>query len=129
MLNAESEVANKRGSAVKLSKFVLTSYGMPHVMGYLATRDGKLHPSPLVPVALMDFAVESGLGGVEFPLGGATADTVETLRDALQSRNLSVVADYMVIIDGDVEDFRIFLRNAAKLRAKVARAIMSKILC
>jgi sugar phosphate isomerase/epimerase len=102
---------------------------MPHVMGYLATRDGKMHPEPLSPLGLMDRAVEFALGGVEFPLGAVNADKIEVLRDALVSRGLSVVADYMVIVDGDCDDFRDFLRASARLGAKVARAIMSKILC
>ena len=109
--------------------FVLTSYGMPHVMGYLATRDGKMHPEPLSAVGLMDRAVEFGLGGVEFPLVALNADKVEVLRDALLSRGLSVVADYMVIVEGNCEEFCDFLRASARLGAKVARAIMSKILC
>jgi sugar phosphate isomerase/epimerase len=102
---------------------------MPHVMGYLATKDGKLHAEPLTPVGLMDAAVEFGLAGVEFPLGTVTPEAIDVLRDALQSRGLSVVADYMVIVDGDCEDFRNFLRATARLGAKVGRAIMSKILC
>ncbi len=109
--------------------FVLTSYGMPHVMGYLATRDGKMHAEPLSPVGLMDRAVDFGLGGVEFPLGALNADKVEVLRDALVSRGLSIVADYMVIVEGDCDEFCDFLRASARLGAKVARAIMSKILC
>jgi sugar phosphate isomerase/epimerase len=102
---------------------------MPHVMGYLAARDGAMHPEPLSAAGLMDRAVEFGLGGVEFPLGATHGDELEVLRDALASRGLSVVADYMVIVDGDCEEFCDFLRAAAKLGAKVARAIMSKILC
>jgi sugar phosphate isomerase/epimerase len=115
--------------AMNNSRFVLTSYGMPHVMGYLATRDGKLHPQPLTPVGLMDQAVDFGLAGVEFPLGSVAPDAIDVLRDALESRGLTVVADSMVIVDGDCEDFRNFLRASARLGAKVARAIMSRILC
>jgi hypothetical protein len=46
----------------------LTAYGMPHVMGYLAARDGTRHPDPLDPVGLMDAVRKLGLAGVEFPL-------------------------------------------------------------
>ena len=105
------------------TRYVLTSYGMPHVMGYLATKDGKLHAAPVTPVGLMDAAVEFGLSGVEFPLGAVTPQAIDVLRDALQSRGLSVVADYMVIVDGDCEDFRQFLRATARLGAKVGRAM------
>lgn len=110
-------------------RFLLTSYGMPHVMGYLATRDGVMRAEPLTPVGLMDAAVEMGLAGVEFPLGAVNEDKVEVLRDALASRGLAVVADYMVIVDGDCEEFKAFLRAAAAMGAKVGRAIMSTILC
>jgi len=108
---------------------VLTAYGMPHVMGYLPTRDGQLHPNPLSPTGLMDAAVEFGLAGVEFPIIGMTDAQIDALRDALQSRGLHVVADYMVIVERDCEDFCNYLRAAARLGAKVARAMMSTILC
>jgi sugar phosphate isomerase/epimerase len=109
--------------------FILTAYGMPHVMGYLAVRDGTHHPKPLTPVGLMDAAVEFGLAGVEFPLRATDDATVAALKDALISRGLSVVTDYMVLVDGDCNGVRDFLKASAKLGAKVARAIMSTILC
>ena len=108
---------------------ILTAYGMPHVMGYLATRDGKSHPQPLSPVGLMDRAVEFGLAGVEFPLASLDAPYVDSLRDALASRGLGIVTDYMVLVDGDCDRLSDFLRASARLGAKVARAIMSTILC
>jgi sugar phosphate isomerase/epimerase len=108
---------------------LLTAYGMPHVMGYLATRDGKSHEKPLTPVALMDEAVKFGLAGVEFPLKSMDVEYIESLRDALRSRGLSVVTDYMVLVDGDCEQVRDFLKASARLGAKVARAIISTILC
>lgn len=108
---------------------VLTAYGMPHVMGYLATRDGRMHPEPLTQVGLMDAAVRFGLSGVEFPPASTSAEYVDAMRDALASRGLSVVTDYMVIVEGDCERFGEFLRASARLGAKVARAIMSTILC
>jgi len=110
-------------------RFILTAYGMPHRMGYLATQDGKHHPAPLNNLQLMDAAVELGLNGVEFPLRQASPDALSAWADGLKSRNLSIVTDYMIIVDGELEDFRQFLRDSAKLGAKVARAIMSNILC
>jgi sugar phosphate isomerase/epimerase len=115
--------------STRTNRFLLTAYGMPHVMGYLATRDGKPHPSPLTPVGMMDEAVKFGLAGVEFPLKSMDAAYIDSLRDALVSRGLSIVTDYMVLVDGDCEQLRDFLKASARLGAKVARAIMSTILC
>ena len=98
-------------------------------MGYLATRDGVHHAKPVTLVELMDAAVEMGLHGIEFPLRKASSDAIAAIADVIKSRDLSVVADYMIIVDGDCEDFRQFLRDSAKLGSKVARAIMSDILC
>jgi len=109
--------------------YLLTAYGMPHVMGYLAARDGTAHPSPLTSDRLMDAAVEMGLAGVEFPIADLTSPQLNALRDALQSRELRFVADYLVLVDCDCESFRQYLRSAARMGAKVARALMSRILC
>ncbi|HSZ58905.1 MAG TPA: sugar phosphate isomerase/epimerase [Tepidisphaeraceae bacterium] len=111
------------------TRFILTAYGLPHVMGYLATRNGKPHPQPLTPVGLMDEAVKFGLAGVEFPLSSLETSYIDSMRDALDSRGLLVVTDYMVLVDGDCERLRDFLKASARLGAKVARAIMSTILC
>jgi sugar phosphate isomerase/epimerase len=102
---------------------------MPHVMGYLAARDGTHHPKPLTPLGLMDAAIEFGLAGVEFPLGSTDDAFIASLKDELVSRGLTVVTDYMVLVDGDCDRVRDFLRASAKLGAQVARAIMSTILC
>lgn len=109
--------------------FLLTAYAMPHVMGYLAAQDGTAHPAPLSPTKLLDATVEFGLAGVEFPLQKTDLGRIDALREDLESRNLHVVTDYMVIVDGDCESFRDFLRASARLGARVARAIMSRILC
>lgn len=115
-------------SSLKLP-FVLTAYGMPHVMGYLATQDGRPHPKPLSPIELMDAAVELGLAGVEFPIADMSQAQIEAMRDALQSRGLHFVADFMALVDCDCDSFRGYLRASARLGAKVARALMSRILC
>jgi hypothetical protein len=64
--------------------FILTAYGMPHAMGYLATQDGKHHAKPLTNIELMDAAVEMGLQGVEFPLRQASSDAISAWADALK---------------------------------------------
>ena len=48
--------------------FALTAYSLPHVMGYLPTKDGTANPSPLSATGLMDAEVELGLVGVEMPM-------------------------------------------------------------
>ena len=109
--------------------FALTAYAMPHVMGYLPTRDGINHANPLTPIGLMDEAVAMGLSGVEFPLRPNDLAHVEALRDALRSRELAVVSDFMVLVEPDCEAFFQFLRASARLGAKVTRALISTILC
>lgn len=111
------------------AKFVLTAYGMPHTMGYLPTRDGKPHPRPMTAIDLMDAAVEMNLEGIEFPLPSTDPDRIEALRDALQSRGLHVIADFMVLVDSDCQTIGTFLRACDRLGAKVARALISTILC
>jgi 3-oxoisoapionate decarboxylase len=109
--------------------FALTAYSMPHVMGYLPTRAGANHPSPLGPIELMDAAVEMGLSGVELPLPPPTLLPDEEFRDALESRGLRIIPDYMVLLETDSDTFRDFLRRSAELGAGVVRALLSKTLC
>ena len=115
--------------APKSTDYLLTAYGMPHVMGYLPTKDGGRHPNPLTPVQLMDAAVELGLAGVEFPLASTDPNEIAALKDALDSRGLRVVTDSMVLVEADCEAFGDFLRASARLGARVARALISTILC
>lgn len=119
--------------------YVVTAYGLPHVMGYLPTKSGEVHPSPLGAVGLMDAAREMGLAGVEIPLttrvpsfdgkyvevGGDGED----LGTALRERGLKVVADYGVILDHPAEHLCDYLRTSARVGAKVVRATLSNILC
>jgi sugar phosphate isomerase/epimerase len=107
--------------------YVLTAYGLPHVMGYLKTRDGQSHPSPIGPVGLMDAAVEMGLAGVEIPLPAGTDGGA--LRAALRERNLHIVPNSLMIGRGSVAEFRASLEAAAALGAKVVRSTLSTILC
>lgn len=109
--------------------FALTAYSLPHVMGYLPTRDGQNHPSPLGPNGFMDVAVEMRLAGVELPLPPETVISVDAFRNELESRDLRFVSDYMVLLEADSESFRDYLRRSAAAGAKVVRALLSKCLC
>jgi sugar phosphate isomerase/epimerase len=119
--------------------FVLTAYGLPHVMGYLKTKAGESHPDPLGPIGLMDAAVELGLAGVEMPLSTRipsfegqyveTAPPTADLRDALEARGLRIVADYGALLDHDPQHLRDYLQTAARVGATVVRATLSHLLC
>ncbi len=119
--------------------FVLTAYGLPHVMGYLKTKAGESHPDPLGPVGLMDTAVELGLSGVEIPLSTRvpsfdgqyveTAPLTADLRDALEARGLRIVADYGALLDHEPGHLRDYLKTVAQVGATVMRATLSHLLC
>lgn len=109
--------------------YALTAYGLPHRMGYLPTRDGTLHPSPLSATAFLDLAVGYGLRGVEFPLPKPEVMSLEALRDALNAQGLRIVVDSMGVLDQSEEALRSDLRGAAAVGAKVLRVILSRILC
>jgi sugar phosphate isomerase/epimerase len=123
----------------KTIPFVLTAYSLPHVMGYLPTKAGEAHPSPLSTIGLMDTARELGLAGVEIPLtrrvpsfdgklvevGSADTD----IRAALAERGLKLVADYGNILDQDAQHLKDYLKLAAQTGAKVVRATLSHLLC
>src|SRR4051812_7680499 len=55
-------------SAPRTLPYLLTGYGLPHLMGYLPTKSGSYHPAPLSPLGLLDSAQEMGLAGIEIPL-------------------------------------------------------------
>ncbi|GAB4451981.1 MAG: sugar phosphate isomerase/epimerase [Armatimonadaceae bacterium] len=114
-------------------RFLLNSYGLPHTMGFLGTRDGVPNPEPLETVSLLDAAVEMGLAGVEIPLhphtGNARFLPVEQLREELQARNLSIVTDFMVLTRVEPLEFRAFLESSALVGATVVRALISPLLC
>lgn len=118
----------------KTIPMALTGYGLPHVMGYLKTRGGEGHPSPVSAIDLMDAAKELGLSGIEVPLTAAKGFPVEplpveVLRDALQERGLRLIPDYMALTSTDVPTFRAFLEKASALGATVVRSTLSSILC
>ncbi|HZN67285.1 MAG TPA: sugar phosphate isomerase/epimerase [Tepidisphaeraceae bacterium] len=109
--------------------YALTAYGLPHVMGYIPTRDGRAHPAPLSPFGFLEQAARLGVSGVEFPLPAPDETTIARLRDALTEHRLAVVTDYMVIDHEDCDALRRYLRASAALGAKVVRATLSDILC
>jgi len=109
--------------------FVLTAYGLPHVIGMLPTRGGVPHPSPAPPVDLMNAAAELGLAGLEFPLKTTDPREIDTLRAAAEERGLRLIPDYMALLDADCEAFNRFLRAAQRLGANMVRALLSTLLC
>lgn len=110
----------------------LNAYGLPHLMGYLATVAGEKHPAPLGVVGLMDAAATLGIAGVDIPVlsyGGRETLPKEALRDALTARNLRIVAEGMFLRGGEIVDWREYIETAAFVGAKTARAICSPLLC
>jgi 3-oxoisoapionate decarboxylase len=109
--------------------YALTAYGLPHMMGYLATRSGDYHPAPLGVFGLMDTAVELGLEGVEFSIPSPDLIPTEAIQEGLQERGLRIVSDFMVLLDEEVGFTREYLKRSAAVGATVVRAILSRILC
>ena len=107
-------------------EMVLTSYSMPHVMGYLATQAGEPPHEALSEIAFMDAAVEMGMSGVEFP---TPSKFITELTDALRQRDLSIVCDLPISLDADMKLIRQCIKDSASLGAKVVRVILSTILC
>src|SRR5437899_231091 len=97
----------------------LTSYGLPHVMGYLPTKDGISHPSPMSTEAFLDSAVDLGLAGVDMPIPASIP--AEELREALDSRGLRIVSECMAVVEMDPVEFRDYLARSAAAGAKVVR--------
>ncbi len=118
---------------------LLTAYGLPYTMGYIPLADGTPNPAPLTAVELMDRAAELGLAGIEIPLTARVPSFegrvvelplgCDDLGAELRRRNLSVVADYGVVVDTSAEHFADYLRTAQQLGARVVRATLSNVLC
>ena len=105
--------------------FALTAYALPHVLGYLPTKDGTPNPGPLSPLGLLDAAKARNLAGVDIPL---PADlSAEALRDALAERGLRLVVEAMSVLE--MENTDAYLRKAAIAGARVVRFTLSGILC
>jgi sugar phosphate isomerase/epimerase len=110
-------------------QFCLTAYSLAHSIGYLPTRGGRACARMLDGVGVMDAAVGMGLAGVELPLSGTDAATVERLGAALRERGLAIITDYLVLDAGGAGAFRSFLRASAELGARIVRATISGVLC
>lgn len=104
--------------------FALTAYALPHVLGYLPTRDGTPNPSPLSPLGLLDAARAAGLAGVDMPLPASLSG--EALREALDECGLRLVAEALSVLE--MEDAEGYLKKAAVAGAKVVRFTLSGIL-
>ncbi len=119
--------------------YALTSYGLPHSMGYLATKEGDKRRNPLGLAGLMDLAQSQGLSGVEFPLlslvpsfDGALVKVAEGQADIgeeVRRRGLRLVADYGALLDNEPQHLKDYLSLAASTGAKVVRTTLSHILC
>lgn len=119
--------------------FALCGYSLPHVMGYLATKDGVKPEAPLDPLGLMQAAKELGLIGVEFGLSsqvpsfdGAIVETGRKTSDwksLLAFYDLKVIADYGALLEYPAEHLKEYLKTAQEAGAKTVRAVLSHILC
>ena len=107
----------------------LTAFGLPHVMGYLATKAGARAEPVLDALGLMDAARELGLAGIEIPLASLTDAQLRAWAEALKERELAIVADLPVSLDTEAKEIRGWLSAAAALGAKVMRATLSTLLC
>ncbi len=124
---------------MKQIPFALCGYSLPHVMGYLAAKDGEKPEKPLDPLGLMLFAKEAGLVGAEFSLAaqvpsfdGALVETGENRSDwksLLEAHGLKIVADYGALLDYPAEHLKEYLKTAQEAGAKTVRAVLSHILC
>jgi sugar phosphate isomerase/epimerase len=77
----------------------------------------------------MDRAVKLGTAGVELPLPYPDVIPTDAFREALDSRNLRFVADFMVLLGANADTFRDYLKRSASVGAKVVRAMISTSLC
>jgi sugar phosphate isomerase/epimerase len=119
--------------------YALCAYSLPHVMGYLPTKDGERVAEPLTPLGLMDAARQLGMAGVEFPLSslvpsfdGKQVQTVvvrSDIKEELRRRQLRVVADYGALLDHDLNHLKDYLQHASEAGATVIRTTLSHILC
>ena len=119
--------------------FLLTAYGLPHSMGYLATADGLKHANPLSVSSLLDLAEAEGLAGIEVPLtsvvpsfDGAEVSVAPAEAEAgaeARRRGLTLVADYGALLDHEPEHLREYLALAARSGVTTVRATLSHILC
>lgn len=107
----------------------LNVYGIPHMMGLQPTKDGKPNPSPLTIDSFLDLAVEMSLGGVDMELPKPGQMSIDAFAEALHSRDLKIIIEYMGILECDVAGITEQLRGAKRVGARVLRVCMSRLLC
>ena len=118
--------------------FALCGYSLPHVMGYLPTKDGQKVANPLDPLGLILAAKERNLVGAEFSLAalvpsfdGALIETAGSSEwgSVLEAHNMKIVADYGALLEYPAEHLIAYLKTAQEAGAKTVRAVLSHILC
>jgi sugar phosphate isomerase/epimerase len=118
---------NAKNSLSEPLLMALNAYGLPHVMGYLPTLAGEKYPAPLDALGVIETAASLNLAGVDIPVIGSLPR--ERMKDALEEHRLRIVAEGMILLNGEVADWRNYIETAAFVGAKTARAICSGLLC
>lgn len=119
--------------------YVITGYGLPHTMGYIATRSGERRERHWTPLELIQLAETEKVAGIEIPLTSAVpsfdgttahlADSDLDIASELTRRGMRLVADYGALLDHDADHLLAYLSLASKTGANVVRATLSHILC
>ncbi|MDX1932781.1 MAG: sugar phosphate isomerase/epimerase [Capsulimonadales bacterium] len=109
--------------------YSLTTYGFPHRMGYLATRDGVKYPRPFSIPQLLDEVKRFDLHGIDMPLPDPAVLPDEALIDLLAERDLRITVEFMALPDVSEEAAATMVRRAAAVGAKVMRTLISTVLC
>lgn len=118
---------------------LLTAYGLPYTMGYIADAQGVPNPTPRDLVWLAGYARQLGLAGIEAPLGpvvssfqGTTVrqrSRTDELVEECRRHGLSLVSDYGAVLDRPQTDFEECLRRSHQCGAEVVRVVLSHALC
>lgn len=118
---------------------LLTAYGLPYTMGYIADVQGVPNPSPRDLVWLAGYARQLGLAGIEAPLGSVVSSfqgttvrqrlRTDELVEECRCHGLSLVSDYGAVLDRPQTDFEECLRRSHQCGAEVVRVVLSHALC
>lgn len=124
---------------MKKTPFALCGYSLPHVMGYLAAKDGTKPEKPLSILEMIEEIKKFNLVGIEVAVSsqvpsfdGALVETGAKPSDwksLLDSHGLRLVADYGALLDNPAEHLKDYLKLAHSAGAKTVRAVLSHILC
>jgi sugar phosphate isomerase/epimerase len=106
----------------------LAGYGMPHMMGGLATKSGEHARDPLGPLGLIRAAASLDMAAVEVPLPSDPA-VLDEFQAKLRERAFAFIPDYGVILNTTADDFRAYIKASASAGATIVRAMLSPILC